>query len=281
MQHTQTTDTTQRETTQPQALSVSVSDFAPFSVSVTSPVSVTVSLSESRNPFPSSVIDLDQQSEPDTNTNTPHANTRKTGKISEHDHHNAELHEPEFGASFSDVSLDRASRVPLPVVSLSVSDSAVVSRATMLLNLGQAIMNGDVLAVNEVLDRHTRTEGEDTVKSVLNTGLREAEQQTLLFLAASKGNIDVCRALITHGANVNQTDAKARAPLHLAIAHNRYGVCKFLLELGADSQTIDMTAIRVWSSTNISQRLEALVLKFQETNTNQTQLQLVKQRSVR
>eukprot|EP00933_Yihiella_yeosuensis_P047696 TRINITY_DN4360_c1_g2_i1.p1 TRINITY_DN4360_c1_g2~~TRINITY_DN4360_c1_g2_i1.p1 ORF type:complete len:283 (-),score=40.55 TRINITY_DN4360_c1_g2_i1:175-1023(-) len=58
--------------------------------------------------------------------------------------------------------------------------------------------------------------------------------RTPLHAAAEQGHVDVCKLLIQHGANINESDGKIWTPLHWACASSREECALFLVESGAD-----------------------------------------------
>ena len=59
--------------------------------------------------------------------------------------------------------------------------------------------------------------------------------RTPLSVAAAMGHDEICRVLISRGANVcHQDTIYGQTPLHLAAAHGHWAVMEFLLEHGAD-----------------------------------------------
>ncbi|UKJ88157.2 hypothetical protein MACJ_000600 [Theileria orientalis] len=64
--------------------------------------------------------------------------------------------------------------------------------------------------------------------------VRSPEGLTALHLAADRGNVDMVKCLIEHGANVNSVDDNGDTPLHVAIESQEDEVVKYLVEAGAD-----------------------------------------------
>ena len=62
--------------------------------------------------------------------------------------------------------------------------------------------------------------------------------ETALMAAASTGNVDVVRALVTRGADVNARESRgSQTALMWAIAEKHSAVARYLIEHGADVQT--------------------------------------------
>jgi ankyrin repeat protein len=57
-----------------------------------------------------------------------------------------------------------------------------------------------------------------------------------LYVAASFGDLTVCRALVERGAKVNRQSEKGAAALHIAAGKAEVEVCAYLLSIGADAQ---------------------------------------------
>ena len=66
-------------------------------------------------------------------------------------------------------------------------------------------------------------------KTVTNTGA------TALHFAASKGNLEVCRTLLKHGAGARAKDKRGQLPLHRAAAVGSVPIVKLLLDAAAKS----------------------------------------------
>src|SRR5205814_5245918 len=62
--------------------------------------------------------------------------------------------------------------------------------------------------------------------------------ESALMAAASRGSVDVVRALVTHGADVNAREMRgSQTALMWAIAEKRSEVARYLIEHGADVKT--------------------------------------------
>ncbi len=58
----------------------------------------------------------------------------------------------------------------------------------------------------------------------------------IIWKAAKEGDLDMVRILIREGANVNEpTVDKRNTPLHLAAQNGHILICKYLLELEAET----------------------------------------------
>lgn len=71
--------------------------------------------------------------------------------------------------------------------------------------------------------------------------------QSALHLAAASGNIECVRALLTHNADINATDALGRTPLHACAAAgyttDHVAVVQLLIENGANPTLKDQTGM--------------------------------------
>jgi ankyrin repeat protein len=56
---------------------------------------------------------------------------------------------------------------------------------------------------------------------------------TAMFAAARSGDDGEIRRLVTAGADVEESDARGRRPMHVAATHGRVDVIRTLAELGA------------------------------------------------
>ncbi|GFO48838.1 ankyrin repeat domain-containing protein 39-like [Plakobranchus ocellatus] len=86
---------------------------------------------------------------------------------------------------------------------------------------------------------------------------------TALHYASRSGHLDVCKLLISHGADVNcQTQSSKATPLHRAAYMGRTEVVKLLLDHRADAELIDcdgMTALHKASENGHYEAVAALV----------------------
>ena len=58
-------------------------------------------------------------------------------------------------------------------------------------------------------------------------------KNTPLSYAAEKGDTELCKLLLEHGAEVNAEDKNGKMPLHLAKEEGHTETCKLLLQYGA------------------------------------------------
>ena len=83
---------------------------------------------------------------------------------------------------------------------------------------------------------HVGGDDDDAVESLLARGADANEQDTFgspLHVAAAGGRVAAVRALLVHGAAVNDRDYRGDAPLHCAAFHGHTDVCRLLLAAGA------------------------------------------------
>jgi hypothetical protein len=115
---------------------------------------------------------------------------------------------------------------------------------------GTALEHAAVFGMTDVLDalvaagaRVESLEMAAAVGDISGWPLDEADEQTrlrALIFAADHQRLDVIRALVAAGTNVNTADAQwHRLPLHTAADHGRPASVRLLLELGADPNLRD------------------------------------------
>jgi hypothetical protein len=115
---------------------------------------------------------------------------------------------------------------------------------------GTALEHAAVFGMTDVLDalvaagaRVGSVEMAAAVGDVSGWSLDEADQQArlrALVFAADHQRLDVVRALVSAGTDVNTADAQwHRLPLHTAAEHGRPASVRLLLELGADPDLRD------------------------------------------
>jgi ankyrin repeat protein len=96
------------------------------------------------------------------------------------------------------------------------------------IDLHDAVLNGDVKRVKEMLEK-----GADP-------NARDEYDNTLLHLAASWGHVGIVKLLLGHGANLNAQNKYGRTPLHKAAYWNHVDVVRLLLEHGANPNVQDI-----------------------------------------
>jgi ankyrin repeat protein len=57
--------------------------------------------------------------------------------------------------------------------------------------------------------------------------LRFAEDQYPIHVAAVHGDVDMCRLLVSHGAQLDSRNGVRETPMHIAIQHNHIQVAEF------------------------------------------------------
>jgi ankyrin repeat protein len=104
------------------------------------------------------------------------------------------------------------------------------------MNLLEATIIGDIQKIKDLLSNGAEVD------------IRDKNGMTPLLLAARKGNREIVKLLLAHGADVNAQDYYlAWTPLILASALGHKEVVKLLLEYGADVDIKDqngMTALK-------------------------------------
>lgn len=65
---------------------------------------------------------------------------------------------------------------------------------------------------------------------------RATDGDTPLHLAAHLGRVELCEALLAHGANVHAVNVFGMTPLHLAASAGEIKTCATLLRYGADPE---------------------------------------------
>jgi ankyrin repeat protein len=78
------------------------------------------------------------------------------------------------------------------------------------------------------------------IKGEVHISAADEDQFTALHFAAFCGTDDVARALILHGALVNDLDRFGRAPLHLAARRGSLSISRMLVDHGAALDLIDL-----------------------------------------
>lgn len=82
----------------------------------------------------------------------------------------------------------------------------------------------------------------------------------LLVNAARAENIDLCRLLIAHGADLEAADRDGVRALHRATQHKNPDCCRMLVEAGADIQALTKTGKTPLDLANALRRTETIAL---------------------
>lgn len=69
----------------------------------------------------------------------------------------------------------------------------------------------------------------------------DSKGRTALHFAATHGNEDIVKTLISHNANLNAKDLNGNTPLHLAACSNQVKIVTLLLRGGTDINALDYT----------------------------------------
>lgn len=80
--------------------------------------------------------------------------------------------------------------------------------------------------------------------------IRDVDNNTALYIASQNGDLDVCRLLLTHGADVNAKNGSSQwTSLHIAANFGHLNICTLLLDHGAD---IDAKITSDWTPLHIA-----------------------------
>ena len=111
------------------------------------------------------------------------------------------------------------------------------------------IIDGDDGEDNDVQLRLLRAAGKNDLTALIelltneptvNVNHQDESGQTALHLAADKGSVECCIALIEAGSNVNSADHDGISVLQAAVIAGNVRVCKILLDYGADTDQADV-----------------------------------------
>ncbi len=115
----------------------------------------------------------------------------------------------------------------------------------------KAARTGDAAALSAVLEA---TPGLD-----MNC-CGEWDGMTALHWCAEKGHLEMARALVTAGANVNAPDGQKWPPLLAAVTKNRHPMVRLLLELGADKDVRVGGRVVDWRAHAVDDEMLAILL---------------------
>lgn len=135
-------------------------------------------------------------------------------------------------------------------------------------------------------------DGEDMVELLLNKGadadMKNHNNQTALFFAASKNNLDVVKKLIAHKASARVKDKRGQLPLHRAAAIGSIPIVKLLLQhrspvdaTDVDGATALHHAIAEGHGQTAVELLKAGADSSKRDSTGQVALQLAPDQSIR
>ncbi len=94
--------------------------------------------------------------------------------------------------------------------------------------------SADILALVGTLDRNDTTGFVSMVTTPQDANAQRPDNnKTILMYASWVGNYQAVEWLVSHGANVNATDASNATALHLAIWKGHTAIALYLLEQGA------------------------------------------------
>ena len=108
-----------------------------------------------------------------------------------------------------------------------------LSFTSSALPLVQAIVQGNVERVEELLDQGTSVNSPVSMSNLINI----YEKPPLLF-AAMAGQLEIAKLLLERGANLECKDANGWTPLVIAVCRpGNSRIIQFLIDQGADSQS--------------------------------------------
>ena len=90
-----------------------------------------------------------------------------------------------------------------------------------ILALIDGVLENNILKVSPILKRDEL--------GYLNANVLGPFPDTLLHIAASYGNCEMCRKLLKCGADINIFNSGGLTPLHVAKAISHYDICKLLV----------------------------------------------------
>lgn len=113
----------------------------------------------------------------------------------------------------------------------------------LLLDYG-AHPDGSLASPGSLMCRAVLEDKEGEISTLIAAGAKveifsEAYNNTPLGLSAIKGNLQVMRALLDAGADINGNDQSLNSPLHMAVSYKNLDAVCFLLERGADVLKLD------------------------------------------
>ncbi|XP_068095982.1 ankyrin repeat domain-containing protein 45 [Hyperolius riggenbachi] len=92
-------------------------------------------------------------------------------------------------------------------------------------------LEGNVQGLQSIYEDPAEVNSEQSRKWLLE---EDVLGRSPLFLACILGHVDVVRALVKYGANINQQTTRGYLPLHCAAAWGQLEVIKTLVDLGGD-----------------------------------------------
>lgn len=99
--------------------------------------------------------------------------------------------------------------------------------------------------------------------------LKKKAQRTALHLAASRGNVLICRLLIKKNADLNAVDEEGLTPLHCATQANRKGVVSYLLHKKAKIDAKDKNGMTPLHTAILYNSIDcALLLVYKNADVN-------------
>ena len=87
--------------------------------------------------------------------------------------------------------------------------------------------------IEKLFHQFALIEDPEELKKVLNSKDQDAKQKTPLHKASERGNLEMVKALILLGAEIETKNEFEFTPLHLACYYSYTDVAKYLIDMGA------------------------------------------------
>lgn len=101
-------------------------------------------------------------------------------------------------------------------------------------NLHQAIQQGNLQLVQNILQRQHRWRGASATAAVVNS-VASDNGDACIHVAAKFGHAEIISLLLHHGAETSHLGSRSRTPLQLASIYGHLRAAEVLLEAGADA----------------------------------------------
>ena len=126
-----------------------------------------------------------------------------------------------------------------------------------ILALIDGVLENNILKVSPILER-------DKI-GYLNANVLGPFPDTLLHIAASYGNCEMCRKLLKCGADINIFNSGGLTPLHVAKAISHYDICKLLV---AKREEREITYKRALHPTARDNELDSFRIHLESVDVN-------------